>query len=230
LVESRDVMVIIALVIAILSFMWVLSIDERISVFDFSIRHAEMDMGDINLTIPIGAANVWYTVTNFTGGELDGFTLVDNRSLVVSESGLFVVNHAESFSDGLNVEYELTIAVNNVTVDGCHARRKLGASGDIGNSGGTCIINLSSSDGVTMVVRNLDSAADPTFNDVAVTLSEVGSYSVSGEVVEPSFSDDLDWVLLTQKLNSTGDIDENISLPGGGYIEFNGTHVIVGQR
>lgn len=43
-----------------------------------------------------------------------------------------------------------------------------------------------------------------------------------------TFSDDLDWQDLTQKLNTTGDIDETIGLPGGGYIEHNGTHLKMG--
>lgn len=61
---------------------------------------------------------------------------------------------------------------------------------------------------------------------IAVLALLLGLLGASADAA--SFADDLSWQALTQKLNSSGDIAEDVGLPGGGYILHNGTHLVMG--
>jgi len=145
--------------------------------YDVTAVYGEMYINDSIIASPVVSSVVWYNITTLLEGENNRVNY-SNSQLIIEESGVYYLSHSESFSDGNMVDFEVTIGINGVEQHKCEAERKLGSSGDIGNSGSNCIINLTMGDVITLMYRNNDNTNDPTFADVNVAIHRL-QYSIA---------------------------------------------------
>lgn len=109
---------------------------------------------DLGETFTISAANVSYNYTIMQFGNFNGF---HNESgfMAAEVGGTYKVDASISFSGGANAEYFMTIWVANMELDNCHAHRRLGATGDLGNMGLTCMANINPGDKVNIRITDV---------------------------------------------------------------------------
>ncbi len=69
-------------------------------------------------------------------------------------NGEYRVDYSISFSDGPNSLYSFVIGINGIPQNETLSQRKVQASGDVGNTGGTGVITVVSGDQVTMMIRD----------------------------------------------------------------------------
>lgn len=106
-------------------------------------------------------------------GLLNGMTH-SNGTTTVTNSGVYKASASISSSGGNAKEYHYTIAVNNAEQGNCHIARKMGTGGDVGAISVSCLLNLSASDVVTLMVENVDDDVDVTINNCNLTLEYIG--------------------------------------------------------
>ena len=78
--------------------------------------------------VPIASSGIYYNVSG-TVSDLDtGFIFNDsgNYELTALQGGVYKIATQWSFSGTANTEYHLSVAVNYVQRDQCHAERKIG--------------------------------------------------------------------------------------------------------
>lgn len=129
-----------------------------------------MRIYDDTVTINIIATDTWANVTSFTeDNETNGIEMQsDNITLKVIVPGYYRIFHTESYQDSPNIEFQFGISVNDIPLNDCKTDRKIGASGDVGDSTGSCTYRLNKNDEIKVIVQNLDSAADPTIRQTHV--------------------------------------------------------------
>ena len=106
-------------------------------------------------------------------GSINGFTFNADGG-VMGIAGLYKVDGSYSFSGTPNNEYHIRIAKNDVGLDNCHAERRLGAGGDVGNAGITCFVKITSTDYLNAQVENVDSAGNPTIHNINFNMLRIG--------------------------------------------------------
>ena len=137
--------------------------------------YGEMAIDNNSNATPISGIDVWANVTNFTSlpEENKNFGFEDNGVLVSQVSGQYLAMHSESISNGNNVDYNINIAVNDVPHQHCIANRKIGAGGDVGDSGGNCILRLEVGDRVSLQLINRDNTNSIMVEEGSVVLLRI---------------------------------------------------------
>ncbi len=97
---------------------------------------------------------VYENLTNWTTMENNGFTLIQNTSLVTEVAGLYKVDYGVSFSGTANSEIGIAVGINGEDQNQTHAHRTVSAGGAVGNIGGTGIIRLDATDLVSLMARD----------------------------------------------------------------------------
>ncbi len=130
--------------------------------------YGEMYIYDSTTATTFASLGVYYNITQgMTQGQLSGFTY-SNGVLTVPKTGYYRCDHSISFSGTPNNEYHSAVGVNGVRQTNCHTARSLGATGDVGNVGVTCLLSLSSGDKITIMMENEDTSGDPTIQDANI--------------------------------------------------------------
>jgi len=112
-----------------------------------------------------------------TGVDLNGFVFdTENEWLSCKVAGKYQSNYQLSFGNtGNNQEYIIVLAVNNVLQNKTATHRKIGASGDVGNTAGLGYLDLNIGDNVSMSVINVDGTDDIISHSGSVNLIRIGS-------------------------------------------------------
>lgn len=126
----------------------------------------------------ITSQDAWYNVTGFnqtteSGQTLNGFSY-SNYELICQVSGLYKVDYSISFGGGLNDEYKTSIGVNGVNKNNTETHRKLGAGGDVGNTGSSGFISLNVNDKITLMILNDDAIANSDIHSANLNLIRIG--------------------------------------------------------
>ena len=156
---------------------------------DTGIRGLEVDYnGNTQLKVPFGemyihddaGGNVtisntsyYFTVDGMTAGFLNRFSFAAN-ALTALDSGLYRTNYAVSFGGGSSDLYEIAIKVNDVVQNNCELHRKLGTGGDAGSAGGSCLLNLTAGNTITMGISDNDATADAEIFTANVNMIRIG--------------------------------------------------------
>ena len=128
------------------------------------------DIGDVI----ISDANVYYPITNLTQGLINGMS-GNNENLTVIFDGVYKIVAHWSFSGTANNEYHISIDVNGVQQDKCHAERKIGTGGDVGSASFTCLYDFNIGDKVRMVIENADAGNDATIHSINTNMVRIGN-------------------------------------------------------
>ncbi len=134
-------------------------------------------LGDINTQHIYINLSINSTETTESGQTLNGFVYEPTTSSLISQiSGLYKVDYSISTGNaGNNQEYQYIIAKNNVIQNQTDAHRKIGAAGDVGNSGSSGFIELAVGDFINLQARNNDGTADLIIHAVNVNLFRMGN-------------------------------------------------------
>jgi len=133
------------------------------------------ELFDVNngVTITIITKDVFVPVKGIQTGNSRN-TLVNDTNVTVQIEGFYLVNYSFSFTNANNLEYNTAIMVNGIVQDNGQAQRKLQAN-DVGNMGGTAIIDLDVGDNVSMAIANLTNVADPIITSTTLTVTYIGN-------------------------------------------------------
>lgn len=123
--------------------------------------------------VDIASANVYYNLTNMTIGNHNGFT-ASSESLIPDVAGIYKTDISWSFSGTASNEYHISLGINGLQQDKCHAERVIGTGADVGNAGMTCLIRLNAGDVVKPMIENMDSAGNPTTHDINFNMVRIG--------------------------------------------------------
>lgn len=137
--------------------------------------YGEMAIDNNSNATPIAGIDVWANVTNFTAlpSENKNFDFEDNGILISKLPGVYLAMHSESISDGNNVDYNVNIAINDEPHQHCIANRKIGPGGDVGDSGGNCILRLEVGDRISLQLINRDNTGSITVEEGSVVLVRI---------------------------------------------------------
>ena len=133
------------------------------------LEYGEMfDHTDSGNTITIDDSTSYFNITNLQAGLTNKFT-VTNNALIPSIDGTYKFNWAIGFGNaGNNIEYQITLKVNEIIIERCETHRKVGAAGDVGSASGTCLLFLNSDDEVRLGIKNIDGTQNAIMFNVNV--------------------------------------------------------------
>jgi len=127
--------------------------------------YGEMYIFDGSTETVFGSSDKYYNITiGMTQGLINDFTY-SSGVLTVPTTGIYDCDFSVSFSGTANNEYHTAIGVNGGRNIKCHNHRKLGAGGDVGDTGGSCFLSLNANDELTIMMENEDSSGNPTVHD-----------------------------------------------------------------
>jgi len=117
------------------------------------------------------------TDTDHSGQTLNGFTYNPTANSLTAEiSGLYKASFSVSTGNvGNNQEYQFILSKNNQPENQTDAHRKIGASGDVGNLGGSGFIQLNTGDFINLQARNNDGTADLDLHAINVNFIRIGN-------------------------------------------------------
>lgn len=132
---------------------------------------------------PITTPGVWINISinstdaDASGQTLNGFSYTETCNCLISQiAGKYKIDYSISTGNaGNNQEYQFAIAINDIIQNNTDAHRKIGASGDVGNAGGSGFIDLVINDRINLQARNNDGNADLLVHAVNVNLIRIGS-------------------------------------------------------
>ena len=135
------------------------------------------DSASGNPTI-ISSQDVWYNITGFnqtgdSGQSLNGFSYSQHK-LTCNIAGLYKIDYSISFGGGLNDEYKTAVGVNGIKQGNTETHRKLGAGGDVGNTGSSGFVSLSVDDEITLMILNDDATANADVHSANINLVRIG--------------------------------------------------------
>ncbi len=127
----------------------------------------------------IGVVSTWYQVTVFDTEDPNNVLdpVSGDSDITIELDGAYYVSvFASVFSAGTNQVYEMEVRRNNgvTRVLNVHADRKVAVGGDIGSFSGGGLVSLSAGDTVELWVQNKTSATDLTFEDVTLSIFQLG--------------------------------------------------------
>ena len=119
----------------------------------------------------IGASNTWTEInlTDVVTGDMSGMTYSSGRIQVDTAGFYRVICHMSFTSATSNETYEFDISSDTTpTLIGHSITRKVGTGADVGALSFGGIHQFAASDTITVYVKNLDSAGDPTIERMAL--------------------------------------------------------------
>lgn len=123
--------------------------------------------------VAIASANTDTQVTGFTSGTLSGMSFASNQ-FTIALAGKYLAIWSASFSSGTaNQNFEFGYMVNTTLQTKTVAHTKVTTASDKKSCSGQGILTLAVGDTVKLVVRNEDSAADPTIDHAQMTLIKI---------------------------------------------------------
>jgi hypothetical protein len=138
--------------------------------------------------ISIPDDNVYYPITGFTAGHLYNVNFTNN-SLIILESGTYKVDYSVSY-EGLsaNQEYETVLFLNDTIVDDSYTHRTIGNIGQVGNVGGTLLLDIVAPARLSLYVEDVTPSAgsDIGVHAANVNLHKINVYTQSDDILEAS--------------------------------------------
>jgi len=107
-------------------------------------------------TFEIGSTGIYYNVSNFTAGNMNGFTF-DASNLTTQFAGTYRIDWSVSFSGQAGSLYGWLVSKNGDqnSARECYSRRDTSGT-QVGNVGGTCILDLVVGDNLVLQVEDED--------------------------------------------------------------------------
>lgn len=159
----------------------------------------------------INDEDVFYNLTDFTQGETNDVLFNAGNSFIIQKEGVYAIDFSISFSGGGSDLYGVTVLKNNVPQNNLYIHRKLGASGDVGNAGGTGILTLNVGDIVNLAIEDEAAPAgadDATIDMANLRIEKIETRTVNGTTIT--------------NLNDLGDVDVSTQSEGD-FLQYNGT-------
>jgi len=118
-------------------------------------------------TLNFAVDSFYYTLWFTEAEHLSGFTFNAgnpyNSNLTVDVGGLYLVNWQASGSGQNNHEYYTTVFVNETDFEECETHHKMSTGGDIITQHGTCTLNLTVGDRVTVRTADIGDTGDGVY-------------------------------------------------------------------
>jgi len=133
--------------------------------------------GHINI---INTQNVWINITGFnssdSGQTLNGFTYNSvAETLSPQFNGMYYCRYDISAGNiGNNQEYQFALVINDVLQNNTDSHRKIGASGDVGNSGEGGYLQLTTTDYVKIQAVNRGGVSNLLIHSAGLDCRRVG--------------------------------------------------------
>ncbi len=138
----------------------------------FGGAYGEMHQNDGGNIIDITTVGAFVGIGDFNVGNIRN-VLQNDTNFSVQQSGYYLLNYSVSLSGINNKTFETGVLIDGVTQATGRAHRKL-ASNDIGNMGGTAILDLDIGENVCIAIANLTNTADPTIESASFTITYIG--------------------------------------------------------
>lgn len=126
---------------------------------------------ELNFAVQSTYYQVWFT----NSSHLEGFAFEGgfgtNSNLTAENGGHYLINYMASGDGQNNHEYHTVIFVNEVEKENCENFHKMAAGGDIITQSGSCILELSADDKISL--RVADYTGTGTGNYYAGTLNAI---------------------------------------------------------
>ncbi len=135
--------------------------------------YADMFLSNNTNATMIDAMSVAVNLSNMSVRQIKNMEFIPDRAVEIQIEGIYFIYETKSFSNDPNIEYHSTIGVNGIPQTTCEADRKIGASGDVGNTGSGCILDLEAGDQISLMIENVDNAADPTFSEASLNIFRI---------------------------------------------------------
>lgn len=134
-------------------------------------------------TFPIAASGKYYNLTGLALGELNDFTFTDAAQvsggsyLTADKAGTYKMDFSMSFGSTGKGLYGIAV-VHDFDVDthrDCYARRQVSATGDVGNIGITCIMDIDVGDEINVQIEDEDNPVkDIKIHTVNINMIRIG--------------------------------------------------------
>tara|TARA_Y100000310_G_scaffold229404_1_gene231816 strand:+ start:332 stop:838 length:507 start_codon:yes stop_codon:yes gene_type:complete len=145
----------------------------KIIVVDPPVPYGEMYIYENTATTTISSSGKWHNITaNVISGQLTGF--VGGGGLIAEIGGIYKGDYSLSFIGVADTDFDFTIGINGYNLTNCHSRTGSGATGQKGNTGGSCMFSLSKDDNVTLMVLNLDNTNNIIAEEANLNLLKIG--------------------------------------------------------
>lgn len=129
-------------------------------------------------SITISAPNKYYNLTGFDEEVLNGVTIKDNTSLVVSESGTYLISHnVERYYTGIGsppIYSRVTVKVFETPQPQCENDMVHNSANDKVTGSSTCILNLNANDEIRLALMNEVATTNFRIESRGLTLTRIG--------------------------------------------------------
>ena len=144
-----------------------------------SVSHGEIWIyNDTGYLFQINANDVYYNLTEVEIGEYRNIN-ISNGYFTIQQEGIYKIDTTLSFSGSGGSTHSAAVFKNDIKQEDCYIRRKLGAGGDVGNMGDSCLLNLSVGDVVNYRIEDEDPAPAPA-NDITIISFDMNMMRLGG--------------------------------------------------
>lgn len=126
-------------------------------------------------TITLSGVNDFENITNLSAGNLNGVSFTNN-TLTVLFDGVYRIDYSISATSAANSRYALAVAIDNSVDNESLSERTINAGGNLGNTGGTANLALTSGATINLQVSDLNAPAqDISYVSVNVNVIRIGN-------------------------------------------------------
>ena len=123
-------------------------------------------------TVTIAGLNTYYPIINLGVNEINHF-IVNSTGIIANKTGFYKLDYSLSFSGSASSTHTTSASINGIEHSPCRSVRKLGTAGDVGNTGGTCILFLNKGDALNGVI-----------NDISAPAQNINVYTVNANLIQ----------------------------------------------
>lgn len=124
------------------------------------------------ITIP--SKETWINITGLDSGLNNNITFL-NYTLICEIEGTYIINHYESYQDGVGNEYNFAIAINDLISNKTRSHSLMTNANDIGHGSGGGNIYCNKDDVLTLQVSNQQTSSNVKFHQISVTMNRIGN-------------------------------------------------------
>ncbi len=145
-------------------------------VGDAGLPHISIFQHDTGTTVTLPSASVDVVVDGFGLTLSERITFVATSTMTITIDGRYLINWSASFNmaTGTNQQIEATVGENGTPNVRCSAHRTVATATDTGNMGGSCILDLSANDDITLMIRNESAGNNVVIEHANFTILMVG--------------------------------------------------------
>lgn len=128
-----------------------------------------------SIEIDFAVQDKWYNLTFDNTDKINGFTSIENHTLLVNVAGRYLVNYRATGSGQNNHMYASVVSINLVPENCTVAGKKMSAGGDVTTLSGTGIIDLNVNDLVNLRMKDHTGTGTGDYYGMNLNLVRIGS-------------------------------------------------------